>query len=104
MKFYAVPINNIFVFYQAVTEEKKELKDTVKPMPDEKPRFTIRKEDGDVPSEDDDNDIKDDAESMDIDEALKKEIAELKSDRVRKRFQCVDTGVNNVVFISSTVG
>jgi hypothetical protein len=46
----------------------------------------------------------DDNESdEDIDEALTKEMGELKSDRVTKRFACVDSGVKNVVFINTTV-
>jgi len=39
----------------------------------------------------------------DIEGALKAEIKELKSQAVRSRFELRDTGVPNLVFISSTV-
>lgn len=42
-------------------------------------------------------------EEEDIDKAIANEVKELKSARVARKFRAVDTGVRNVVFISTTV-
>ncbi|CAL8100147.1 unnamed protein product [Orchesella dallaii] len=45
----------------------------------------------------------DEDEDLDIDAALANELKELKSEKSVKKFQSVDTGVNNVIFISTTL-
>jgi len=57
--------------------------------------------------EDSKPDVKEDTnddDEEDIAEALQKEMKTLKSDRVKKKFNCVDSGVKNVVFVNTTVG
>jgi len=63
----------------------------------------------DIKKEESKDDVNDDEESEkeDISDALNKEITELAAEARKplseKRFQVVDTGVNNVIFIKSTV-
>ncbi|ODN02048.1 THUMP domain-containing protein 1 [Orchesella cincta] len=45
----------------------------------------------------------DDDEDLDIDAELANELKELKSEKTVRKFQTVDTGVNNVIFIRTTV-
>lgn len=45
----------------------------------------------------------DDDEEEDIDDALASELKNLKSEKTIRKFQRVDTGVKNILFISTTV-